>query len=236
MRRRRSDPDHREFCARFHEALTAYREQAWKEAYELFRECDAHWKDGPSRFYARRCQAYVELPPLSPGARHPRGWQVGVRTARRAGMLVAALALIAGDPGFARAAAVCEDWIAVAVSVQGGVHTRRVGEPQWVRVRVNDTFCAGDMVRTDPRSRAAIALRTGGLLRLDQNTTLTFSPQSTTDSSWIEMLRGAVHFVSRRVRSLNVLTPFINGAVEGTEFAGSRWAPIGPRSRCSRAG
>jgi adenylate cyclase len=59
-------PAHREICARFHEALAAYREQAWKEAYELFRECDAHGRDGPARFYARRCRTYVEMPPSEP--------------------------------------------------------------------------------------------------------------------------------------------------------------------------
>jgi hypothetical protein len=35
----------------------------------------------------------------------------------------------------------------------------------------------------------------------------------------IELLNGAVHFFSRVHRSLRLVTPFVNGAVEGTEFA-----------------
>ena len=37
-------------------------------------------------------------------------------------------------------------------------------------------------------------------------------------ASWVELLTGAVHFWSRRPRSLRITTPFVNGAVEGTEF------------------
>jgi tetratricopeptide (TPR) repeat protein len=134
-------------------------------------------------------------------------------------VVLVALALVAGPgaPG-AAAAAGCEDWVAVAVSVQGGVHARRAGETRWTPVQLEDTLCPGDMIRSDPRSRAAVVLRTGAVLRLDQGTTLTFSPQTTRERSWVELLSGFVHFVSRVTRELTVLTPFVNGAVEGTEF------------------
>jgi tetratricopeptide (TPR) repeat protein len=146
-------------------------------------------------------------------------------TVRRLGgastLLLALLAPVA-VPTLARAAA-CEEWIATAVSVQGSVQARRASEPQWVRVRLNDTYCVGDTIRVDARSRAALALRSGAVLRLDENTTLTFAPPTTRERSWIDLLRGAVYFVSRVAQSLNVRTPYVNAAVEGTEL----WIEVG---------
>jgi tetratricopeptide (TPR) repeat protein len=126
---------------------------------------------------------------------------------------------VAGAAGVdaAAAPAVCEDWVAVAVSIQGSVQARRLGEPGWVRARPEDRYCAGDMVRVDARSRAAVRLRSGAVLRLDQNTTITLQAERRA-ASWIEVLLGAVYFAGRVVRELTVLTPFVNGAVEGTEF------------------
>jgi tetratricopeptide (TPR) repeat protein len=121
-------------------------------------------------------------------------------------------------------AAECPDWIAKAVSVQGSVQTRRAGEPRWLRTELGDTYCVGDMVRVDARSRAAILLRSGAVLRLDQNTTITFGAPRPPDVSWLELLIGAVHFISRVTRGLNVQTPFVNAAVEGTEF----WIEVTP--------
>ena len=67
-------------------------------------------------------------------------------------------------------------------------------------------------------SRAAIVLRDGGVLRLDQNTTITFTPPPERVGTWIDLLTGAAHFFTRTPRRLRVTTPFVNGSVEGTEF------------------
>jgi tetratricopeptide (TPR) repeat protein len=129
---------------------------------------------------------------------------------------VAILALVA-LPAVA-AAAECLDGIAQAVSVQGHVQVRRAGEASWVEVRLNDPFCPGDLLRLEPRSRAAVRLRSGAVLRLDQNTTIAFVATAPRDTSWIELLLGAVHFISRISRGLTIQTPFVNGTIEGTEF------------------
>jgi tetratricopeptide (TPR) repeat protein len=73
-------------------------------------------------------------------------------------------------------------------------------------------------VRLGVLSRAAILLRDGGVLRLDQNTTITFTPPPERIGTWIDLLTGAAHFFSRAPRRLRVTTPFVNGSVEGTEF------------------
>ena len=70
-------------------------------------------------------------------------------------------------------AATCDQWIAKAVSVEGIVEVQRAGETQWQTVKLDDTFCPGDTIRVDDKSRAAISLANQPLLRLDQNTTIT---------------------------------------------------------------
>jgi tetratricopeptide (TPR) repeat protein len=116
------------------------------------------------------------------------------------------------------AAQTCEEWVGKVVSVQGEVYARRAGETQWLPVKMNDMFCPGDMIRTQGRSRAAIVLRNEAILRLDQKTTISFSGLEKEQTSILDLATGAVHFFSRFPRGLKVITPFVNAAVEGTEF------------------
>ncbi len=118
------------------------------------------------------------------------------------------------------AAAVCEDWVAAVVSVQGVIEVQRGGESQWVLPASGDRLCAGDAVRVKDKSRAALRLRNDAVLRLDQNTTVTFKVARDEPSTWIELARGIAYFISHLPRGLKlkVLTPFVNGTVEGTEF------------------
>jgi tetratricopeptide (TPR) repeat protein len=120
-------------------------------------------------------------------------------------------------PGFVFAET-CEKWVAKAVSVQGNVQTLRSGEKQWRKVKLNDTFCPGDRIRILKLSRADILLSNQALLRLDQNTTVTFSEPEKEKTLWVNLLNGAAYFFSRIPRSLKVFTPFVNAIVEGTEF------------------
>ncbi|MGD9235468.1 MAG: tetratricopeptide repeat protein [Desulfobacterales bacterium] len=114
-------------------------------------------------------------------------------------------------------AASCEQWVAKAVSVQGNVEARRAGQAQWQSVRLNDTYCPGDMIRVNEQSRAALSLVNQPLLRLDQNTTITLGGVKQKKTSVVELARGAVHFFSRIRRNLEVMTGFVNAGVEGTE-------------------
>jgi len=120
-------------------------------------------------------------------------------------------------PGTA-AAGTCEAWIAKVVSVQGIVEAQRAGETQWQPARLDDTYCPGDKIRVQEHSRAAIVLPNEAILRLDQKTTITFLSLEKSPISVLDLLSGAVHFFSRAPRSLKVITPFVNAAVEGTEF------------------
>jgi tetratricopeptide (TPR) repeat protein len=128
------------------------------------------------------------------------------------------LSFVLAIPASPADAADCQDWVARTVSTQGRVEARPAGESQWLPVRLGDTHCLGDAIRLGPLSRAAIVLRDGGVVRLDQNTTITFTPPAERVSTWIDLLTGAVHFFSRTPRGLRITTPFVNGTVEGTEF------------------
>ena len=105
-----------------------------------------------------------------------------------------------------------------AVSLQGIIEIRRAGYDTWAPVKTKDAFMVGDTVRVGARSRADIALVNETVIRLDQNTTITFSGPEEEGFSLLELIRGAFYFLTNRPRTLKVATPFVNGAVEGTEF------------------
>ena len=111
-----------------------------------------------------------------------------------------------------------EEWVASVVSIQGEVQVRRKTSEQWETVRLEDRFHAGDIIKVGTNSRAAFVLKNESTLRVDQQTTLVFSAAEKEKPFLIELIAGAVHFFSRVHRSLRLVTPFVNGAVEGTEF------------------
>jgi tetratricopeptide (TPR) repeat protein len=118
------------------------------------------------------------------------------------------------------AAAEMDDyWVGKIVSVQGSVQVRRAGAAEWVTVRLNDTYGFGDIIRVQEQSRAAVVLRNEAIIRLDQMTTITFSVSEPEEkTSLLNLLHGAAHFFSPTPRKLKVTTPFVNAAVDGTEF------------------
>ncbi len=116
-------------------------------------------------------------------------------------------------------AAPCAPWVTQVVSIQGTVEVKRAKQNGWSRVQLNDQFCAGDSIRADIYSRAGLLLRNETLLRLDQGTTLVLPQLYDEDNAWLELVRGAVHFISNIPYRLKVKTPFVNAAIEGTEFA-----------------
>ena len=112
----------------------------------------------------------------------------------------------------------CEQWVAKAVSVEGDVEAKRVGEPLWMPITLNSTFCAGDTIRVLENSRAELSLVNQPVLRLDQNSTITLGGLKEERTFLVDRIKGAAHFFSRAPRSISVNTAFVNAGVEGTEF------------------
>ena len=109
-------------------------------------------------------------------------------------------------------------WVSKIISVQGRVLSKRKGETVWRPVHLDDTLFAGDRIRAEANSRAGILLNNDAVLRLDQRTTLVFTEVQERKTFILELLKGAANFFSHRPRSLKIITPFVNGVVEGTEF------------------
>ncbi|MGH8646634.1 MAG: FecR domain-containing protein [Gammaproteobacteria bacterium] len=120
--------------------------------------------------------------------------------------------------GETQAAGPCEPWAAKVVSIEGRVEASRIGEPRWVPARLKQTFCPGDRVRIESRSRAAVLLANQTILRLDEGRALTFTQVKSAEPSLLDLLKGAIHFLSRTPAQLRINTPFVSAGVEGTEF------------------
>ncbi len=114
--------------------------------------------------------------------------------------------------------AACDPWAAKMASLQGKVEAKRANSDKWQVTHLNEIFCAGDHIRVGAKSRAGIILANETLVRLDQNTALTLATVEKATPSLVEILKGIAHFISRVPRSLKVNTPFVNAAIEGTEF------------------
>jgi tetratricopeptide (TPR) repeat protein/opacity protein-like surface antigen len=132
-------------------------------------------------------------------------------------LLVISSLLVLVRPGDSLAGT-CEKAIARMVSVQGIVQVKRVGDTQWQQVKLNETYCPGDIIQVGERSRADVALINQPVLRLDQNTVITLGGLKEDRTSIIALIKGAAHFFSRVTRGLEVQTAFVNAGVEGTEF------------------
>jgi len=118
-------------------------------------------------------------------------------------------------------AADCKPWVAKAISIQGDVERRATDAQQtsqWLHIKRDDTLCAGEIIRVKQNSRAALILINDTILRLNQNTTITLSSLTEDQSHWINLEQGIAHFIARIKQSFKVITPFVNAAVEGTEF------------------
>ena len=69
----------------------------------------------------------------------------------------------------------CTETVATVISIQGVVESRSQSSAEWEEVAAQDIFCAGDMVRTQANSRAALYLNNNSILRLSEHSTVTFS-------------------------------------------------------------
>ena len=124
-----------------------------------------------------------------PWRKNRRGGKMG-----RRGFLVSMLwvtiltAFVYASVAFAQP---CGQWVAKVVSAQGTVQALRTGGKQWRPVKLNDTFCPGDMIRIMKLSRADILLSNDTILRLDQNTTVTFTEPEKEKPFLVNLVNGA---------------------------------------------
>lgn len=119
----------------------------------------------------------------------------------------------------ARAESRCAETVATVVSAQGNVDIRAKGTETWLPVTADMEVCAGDSVTVRRFSRAVLRLeREQTNVQLGEGSTLTVPGGKDGEFSVVELLKGITHFISRVPHALKIKTPFVNAAVEGTEF------------------
>ena len=117
---------------------------------------------------------------------------------------------LAGAEEFKR----CDHPAAVLEVVEGKAEFRYEGS-DWQNAVEGTAFCYGDAIRIT-QSRAALRLENDTLVRLKEHSVVKLvEPEA---SFWVELLQGVAHFVSRTPKSFEVKAPYLNAAVDGTEF------------------
>ena len=112
------------------------------------------------------------------------------------------------------ALAECVRPIGAVPSLQGEAQVQAAGV--WRPAALNEQLCPGDVIHVGERSRAEVTVVNQPNVRLDQNTALHLPGDD--QPLVVKLLYGAAYFFSRDPRRLTVDTPFVDAAVEGTEF------------------
>lgn len=136
------------------------------------------------------------------------------------------LALVMGE---AQAQESCSPAIGVVSSSEGRVELHRRDGGRWQAASAGTVLCEGDSVRAAEFSRAALQLINDAVLRVDQNSTLQLVSVTAKEEerSIFNLISGAVQSFSRKPKKLAINTPYINGLIEGTEFAARAGADEG---------
>ncbi len=105
------------------------------------------------------------------------------------------------------------------ISVEGRVEVQRAADQGWRPAVLEQRLCLGDTIRVANHSRAAVVLSDGWIERFDQNSAMRFVQISDQyERSILDLIYGAVLFFSRSSRRLDIVTPYADAAIEGTEF------------------
>lgn len=115
-------------------------------------------------------------------------------------------------------AAGCPDPVGRIVSAQGEVLVRASPRASLQRVSLDDAICAESVVLSGARSRAQVVMRDGAVLRLAENSALSFAKYAPQRPWLLELLDGWLYFFSPRPIDLDLHTRYLNLGVRGTEF------------------
>ncbi len=113
----------------------------------------------------------------------------------------------------------CNAWHAEVVAVEGTVEVLR--KNQWQKLPTGALLCMGETVRTQAYGRATVRLPDKTAFTIAPNSTLTLTEpegDQNREGTWIDLLKGALHVISRKPHGLRINTPYVNAGIEGTEF------------------
>ncbi|MGH8524320.1 MAG: tetratricopeptide repeat protein, partial [Gammaproteobacteria bacterium] len=115
---------------------------------------------------------------------------------------------------------VCPETVGRFASIEGEAHVQSGVGGGWRAAQLDHGLCEGDTIRVGERSRVAVQLVNDAVLRIDQGTSIRLVniTARTDERSWIDLLSGALHSISRQPWLLKVTTPHLKGDIDGTEF------------------
>ncbi len=131
---------------------------------------------------------------------------------------VAALACLWLDPLAAQVSRSCEDWSVEVTAVEGRAEMQRGEGSEWASLATGERACSGYALHVLAAGRVTLTLPDGNTLRVEENTTMNLPEPPSGIGSLIELIRGALHVISRDPRLLRFTTPYANAGLEGTEF------------------
>ena len=147
---------------------------------------------------------------------------MGGKPSRVCGALVVALLafafrLLTSD---VHAQEACPEPVGRFASIEGEVDVQSDGGGGWRAAQLDQRLCEGDTIRVGERSRVAVQLINNAVLRVDQNTAIRLVniTGKTEERSWIDLVNGALHSISRQPWLLKITTPHLKGDIDGTEF------------------
>ena len=112
----------------------------------------------------------------------------------------------------------CEPWLARLTSGHGLVEVQLATQARWRPAAAGEVFCEDVSVRVGDGASAALELANDTVLRLAglSAASIRQSPNAPTPTARIE--RGRGHFLSRTRQRFDASTPYLNAAIDGTEF------------------
>ena len=114
----------------------------------------------------------------------------------------------------------CPEPVGRFASIEGDVDVQSDDGGGWRAAQLDQRLCEGDTIRVGERSRVAVQLINDAVLRVDQNTAIRLVniTGKTEERSWIDLVNGALHSISRQPWLLKITTPHLKGDIDGTEF------------------
>jgi tetratricopeptide (TPR) repeat protein len=132
--------------------------------------------------------------------------------------IVSAVLTTLAAPTIAAAQPRCPQPAAIVRTVDNRVQVLLAATKAQVPATRDMQVCAGDTIEVAARSRAIVfIIASSTLLSVDQNSRLEIGAATAARPS-VNLLSGALLFITRLRRSFEVRTPFVNASVEGTEF------------------
>jgi hypothetical protein len=112
----------------------------------------------------------------------------------------------------------CERWLARLASLAGPVEVQTGPGVDWRAAVVGEAFCEDVSVRVGAAGSAAVELVNDTVLRLAAQSAVSIRQHPNSAMPTAQILHGRGHFLSRTPQRFDVSTPYLNAAIDGTEF------------------